>query len=122
MDPSYYSCSMAMGKRTRDRQPLMWVATTDLPTTTSHPFYARLNHLLRERGFDDFAEAQCAAFYADTMGRPSLAPGVYFRLLLIGYFEGLDSERGGMRAPTDSVKLSRVVPCAARAPLPTKLR
>jgi hypothetical protein len=53
---------MAMGKRKRDREPMMWVATTDLPTTASHPFYARLNQLLHERGFDDFAEAQCAEF------------------------------------------------------------
>ena len=83
-----------MGKRKRDRQPTMWVATTDLPTAASHPFYARLNQLLREHGFDDFAEAQCAEFYADGVGRPGLAPGIYFRLLLIGYFEGLESERG----------------------------
>jgi hypothetical protein len=53
-----------------------------------------LNQFLHEHGFDDFAEAQCAAFYAETMGRPGLAPGIYFRLLLIGYFEGIDSERG----------------------------
>jgi hypothetical protein len=85
---------MAMGKRKRNRQPTMWVTTTDLPTAESHPFYARLNQLLREHGFDDFAEAQCAMFYADTMGRPGLPPGIYFRLLLIGYFEGIDSERG----------------------------
>jgi hypothetical protein len=68
---------MAMGKRKRTRQPSMWVATTDLPAA-SHPFYARPNQLLREQGLDDFAEAQCAPFYADTMGRPSLAPGIYF--------------------------------------------
>ena len=85
---------MAMGKRRRDRQPSMWVATTDLPPAASHPFYTRLNQLLRELGFDDFAEAQCATFYAETMGRPGLPPGIYFRLLLIGYFEGIDSERG----------------------------
>jgi Transposase domain (DUF772) len=85
---------MAMGKRKRDRQPSMWVATADFPTAASHPFYTRLNHLLRERGFDGFVEAQCAMFYAETMGRPSLPPGIYFRLLLIGYFEGIDSERG----------------------------
>jgi transposase len=96
---------MAMGKRERDRQPTMWVATTDLPTAASHPFYARLNQLLRERGFDDFAEAQCAAFYADAIGRPSLAPGIYFRLLLIGYFEGLDSERGIAWRAADSFAL-----------------
>jgi len=96
---------MAMGKRERDRQPSMWVATTDLPTVASHPFYTRLNHLLRERGFDDFAEAQCAEFYADTIGRPGLAPGIYFRLLLIGYFEGLDSERGIAWRAADSLAL-----------------
>jgi transposase len=94
-----------MGKRKRDRQPTMWVATTDLPTAASHPFYARLNQLLREHGFDDFAEAQCAEFYADTMGRPGLAPGIYFRLLLIGYFEGLDSERGIAWRAADSLAL-----------------
>jgi transposase len=83
----------------------MWVPTTNLPTAASHPFYRRLNQLLRERGFDDFVEAQCASFYAETMGRPGLPPGVYFRLLLIGYFEGIDSERGiGWRA-TDSLAL-----------------
>jgi len=83
-----------MGKRKRDRQPAIWVTTTDLPTAASHPFYRRLNQLLREHGFDDFVEAQRASFYAETMGRPGLPPGIYFRLLLIGYFEGLDSERG----------------------------
>jgi hypothetical protein len=76
-----YTVRMSMGKRKRKRQPTMWVATTELLTAASHPFYRRLNQLLRERGFDDFVEAQCAGFYAETMGRPSLAPGVYFRLL-----------------------------------------
>src|SRR5438477_2300916 len=63
----YYTVRMSMGKRKRDRQPTMWVATTNLPTAASHPFYQRLNQLLREQGFDDFAEAQCATFYAETM-------------------------------------------------------
>ena len=71
----------------------MWVATADLPTSAGHPFYARLNRVLDDAGFDPFVEAQCAPFYADGIGRPSLAPGRYFRLLLLGYFEGLDSER-----------------------------
>ena len=85
---------MAMGKkRKRDRQASMWVATADLPTSAGHPFYARLNRVLDDAGFDTFVEAQCAQFYADGIGRPSLAPGRYFRLLLLGYFEGLDSER-----------------------------
>jgi hypothetical protein len=66
---------MAMGKRRRDRQP-PWIPTTDLPTAASHPFYRRLNQLLREHGFDDFVEAQCASFYAETLGRPGLPPSI----------------------------------------------
>jgi transposase len=96
---------MSMGKRKRDRQPTMWVPTTDLPTAASHPFYRRLNQLLREHGFDDFVEAQCAGFYAETMGRPGLPPGIYFRLLLIGYFEGIDAERGIAWRAADSLAL-----------------
>jgi transposase len=96
---------MAMGKRTRERQPVLWVATTDLPTAASHPFYRRLNQLLATHGFDDFVEQQCAPFYAETMGRPGLPPGVYFRLLFIGYFEGLDSERGIAWRAADSLGL-----------------
>src|SRR5258706_13148913 len=96
---------MAMGKRKRDRQPAMWMRTPDFPTAASPPFYTRLNQLLREHGFDDFAEGQCATFYAETMGRPSLPPGIYFRLLLIGYFEGIDSERGIAWRAADSFAL-----------------
>jgi len=94
-----------MGKRKRDRQATMWVATTELPTAASHPFYRRLNQLLQEHGFDDFVEAQCAGFYAETMGRPGLPPGVYFRLLLIGYFEGINAERGIAWRAADSLAL-----------------
>src|SRR5579862_5579848 len=96
---------MGMGKRRRARQPPMWVATTELPTAASHPFYRRLNELLRAQGFDDFVEAQCAVFYAEIMGRPGLAPGIYFRLLLIGYFEGIESERGIAWRAADSLTL-----------------
>jgi transposase len=95
---------LALGKRKRLRQPALWVTTTDLPTAASHPFYRRLNHLLREHGFDDFAEGQCARFYADTMGRPSLPSGIV-RLLLIGYFEGIDSERSIPWRAADSFTL-----------------
>jgi transposase len=101
----YYTSPMSMGKRTRERQPAMWLATTELPTAASHPFYRRLDQLLREHGFDDFVEAQCAGFYAETMGRPGLPPGIYFRLLLIGYFEGIDSERGIAWRVADSLAL-----------------
>jgi len=66
---------MSMGKRTRNRQ-------SELPRTAGHPFYERLNGLFNEHGFDDFVEGLCAKFYADRMGRPSLAPGVYSRLPL----------------------------------------
>src|SRR5215470_13491598 len=88
----------------------MWVQTTDLPTAASHPFYRRLNQLLRKYGFDDFVEAQCAGFYAETMGRPGLPPGVYFRPLLIGYFEGIDSERGIAWRAADSLALRDFLP------------
>src|SRR5687767_14167263 len=114
----YYTRRMAMGKRKRDRQPTMWVTTTDLPTAASHPFYRRLNQLLREHAFDDFVEAQCAGFYAETMGRPGLPPGIYFRLLLIGYFEGIDSERGIAWRAADSLALRDFLGVAASKPTP----
>jgi transposase len=60
----------------------------------AHPFYQRVNELLEEEKFDAFAEKECAKFYAANNGRPSLVPGIYFRLLLVGNFAGIDSERG----------------------------
>ena len=81
----------------------MWVAVSDLPQSVSHPFYEKLNRLLAAQAFDDFVETQGRPFYADTMGRPGLAPGIYFRLLLLGYFEGLDSERGIAWRAADSL-------------------
>src|SRR3989449_1371539 len=93
---------MAMGKRKSEQAPL-WFSTTDLPVSPGHPFYVRLNTILDAAGFDRFVEEQCRAFYAPVMGRPSLAPGRYFRLLLIGYFEGLDSERGIAWRAADSL-------------------
>ena len=83
----------------------MWVDTADLPTSDGHPFFERLNRVLEEAGFDAFVEGLCAAFYAARMGRPSLRPGRYFRLLLIGYFEGLSSERGIAWRVADSLSL-----------------
>src|SRR5260370_17545733 len=87
----------------------MWVSATDLPVSPGHPFYARLNAILDEAGFDRFAEEQCRPFYAAVMGRPSLPPGRYFRLLLLGYFEGLDSERGIAWRAADSLAVRRFV-------------
>jgi len=97
-----------MGKRKR-QQAAMWIPTTDLPVSPGHPFYTRLNAILDDAGFDRFAEAQCQAFYAPVMGRPSLPPGRYFRLLLLGYFEGLDSERGIAWRAADSLAVRSFV-------------
>jgi transposase len=94
-----------MGQRRATRQTAIWIARSDLPTPAAHPFYQRLNALLAKAGFDAFVEARCVGFYAATMGRPSLAPAVYFRLLLIGYFEGIDSERGIAWRAADSLAL-----------------
>jgi transposase len=83
----------------------MWVATQDLPRSASHPFYTQLNRILDQSGFDDYVEALCSAFYAPTMGRPSLAPGRYFRLLLLGFFEEIESERGIAWRAADSLSV-----------------
>ena len=99
---------MAMGKRTSEQAP-MWIPTTELPVSPGHPFYVRLNAILDDAGFDRFAEEQCQAFYAPVMGRPGLPPGRYFRLLLLGYFEGLDSERGIAWRAADSLAIRRFV-------------
>ena len=97
---------MAMSRRKdRARTPGLWIATNALPVTGGHPFYQRLNQVLDTHAFDAFVEAQCAPFYAATVGRPSLLPGTYFRLLLIGYFEGIDSERGIAWRTADSLAL-----------------
>ena len=79
--------------------------TADLPTSDGHPFFERLNRVLEDCGFDAFVEGLCSAFYAARMGRPSLRPGRYFRMLLIGYFEGLSSERGIAWRVADSLSL-----------------
>jgi transposase len=85
---------MAMGKKKRkQQQQSMWMLTSELPTSPAHPFYARLNTILEEARFDEFVESRCRRFYSE-IGRPGLSPGRYFRLFLLGYFEGMDSERG----------------------------
>ena len=96
---------MAMGRRQRRRQQELWIAATDVPRGPGHPFYAKLNELLAERGFDDFAEGRCAKFYHDSLGRPGIPPGVYFRMHLVGYFEGISSERGIAWRCADSLGL-----------------
>jgi transposase len=96
----------------------MWVATTSLPRSAGHPFYTRLNALLDEAKFDAFAEAQCAPHYAETMGRPSIPPGVYFRMLLVGYFEGLDAQRAIAWRCSDSLALREFLGLGVTKPVP----
>ena len=94
-----------MGKRRKRPQDTMWVATRDLPKSPGHPFYQRLNRELAANSFDQFVEAACRRFYAAKLGRPSLPPGRYFRLMLLGYFEGLSSERGMAWRAADSLAI-----------------
>jgi transposase len=100
---------MAMGKRRQERQEALFVATDRLPKAAGHPFYERLNGLLAEAGFDAWIEGRCRQYYEtnETRGRPSIAPGVYFRMLLVGYFEGIDSQRGIAWRCADSLGLRR---------------
>src|SRR5580700_5532358 len=96
---------MSLGKRGPDeKQEPIWIEAARLATPAGHPFYERLNRLLSKRGFDVFAESACESFYAK-VGRPGLPPGVYFRALLVGYFEGIDSERGIAWRTADSLAL-----------------
>ncbi len=96
---------MGMGHRPQHQQPDLWVATTDLPHSPGHAFYDKLNALLGEAGFDPHVEGLCQPYYADGVGRDSIPPGVYFRMLLVGYFEGLDSQRGIAWRCADSLSL-----------------
>jgi transposase len=95
---------MALGRK-KQRQESLWIAAQELPRTGGHAFYERVNRILNGNRFDEFAEKACAKFYAPVMGRPGLAPGVYFRMQLVGYFEGLDSERGIAWRCADSLSL-----------------
>src|SRR6476646_8761238 len=97
---------MAMGTRKdRQRQEDLWITYAELATAPGHPFYQCLHTLLDQEKVDQFAEGECVHFYADKNGRPSLTPGTYFRSLLIGYFEGIDSERGIAWRVADSLAL-----------------
>jgi transposase len=101
---------MAMGTRKRrEEQEDIWIAHTELPSALGHPFHQRLNELLEGETVDEFVEGRCAKFYAAKYGRPSLNPGIYFRSLLLGYFEGIDSERGIAWQLADSLGLRRFV-------------
>jgi transposase len=84
---------MAMRKRPQEQQE-GWIATTDMPKSPGHPFYRKLNALLAEADFDRWVEGRCAQYYHEVVGRPSIPPGVYFRMIFSGYFEGIASQRG----------------------------
>ena len=101
---------MAMGTRKqREKQEDIWITHSELASAPGHPFYQRLNELLEAEGFDQFVEQRWAKFYAEKYGRPSLTPGIYFRSLLIGYFEGIGAERGIAWRLADSLALRRFV-------------
>src|SRR6202795_1661268 len=111
--------SMAMGtRRRRQRQERWWISHNELPKGPGHPFYKRVNELLETERFDEFAEKECARFYAENNGRPSLTPGIYFRLLLGGHFEGIDSERGIAWRAADSVGLRQFLGIGVDEPPP----
>jgi transposase len=108
---------MALGRQ-GERQTELMVGWAELPRSPGHAFYDRLQAVLLEAGFDGFAEAQCAPYYARKRGRPSLPPGRYFRLHLIGYFEGIDSERGLEWRCADSLSLREFLRLGTTEPVP----
>ncbi len=97
---------MSLGRK-RDQATTedLFITYSDLPRGPSHPFYLRLDRILQKHEFDRFCEEVCAVAYAEVMGRPSIPPGVYFRMLMIGYFEGIESERGIAWRAADSKSL-----------------
>jgi len=103
---------MALGKRKTNEQ-FAWIASCDLPRSPGHPFYDALNRLLAEAHFDRFVENLCEPYYDERRGAPSIPPGVYFRMLLIGYFEGIDSQRGIAWRVADSLSLRTFLGLAA---------
>ena len=85
---------MAMGKRPEEQQEELFITHDRLPRAPGHVFYRKLNALLADAGFDRWVEALCEPHYAAGTGRPSIPPGTYFRMLLVGYFEGIGSQIG----------------------------
>jgi transposase len=96
---------MALGKRKTERQQELFVPADQLPRSPGHVFYRKLNQLLAEAGFDAWLEECCRPCYADGQGREGIPPGTYFRMLLVGYFEGIGSQRGIAWRCSDSLSL-----------------
>lgn len=95
---------MALGRQPQERQQEFWVACDEMPRSPGHPFYHALNRVLDAANFDQHAEELCEPYYA-TGGRPSIPPGRYFRMLFVGYFEGINSQRGIAWRCSDSLSL-----------------
>jgi transposase len=108
---------MALGRQ-GERQTELMVGWAELPRSPGHAFYDRLQTILVEAGFDRFAEAECAPYYASRRGRPSIPPGRYFRMHLVGYFEGIDSERGLEWRCSDSLSLREFLRLGTTEPVP----
>lgn len=108
---------MALGRRTVEQQGELWIARTELPRSPGHVFYVKLNDVLAEAGFDPWVEDLCRPYYADT-GRPGIPPGVYFRMLLVGYFEGIGSQRGIAWRCADSLSLRKFLGMASNEESP----
>jgi transposase len=104
-------------RKKRERQEALWYGN-ELPSAPGHPFYSRLNGVLEKADFDRFCEKSCAGFYHAKLGRPSLAPGLYFRIMMIGFFEGIDSERGIAWRLADSLTLRRFLSIGLDEPTP----
>jgi len=96
---------MALGRRREEQQQEFWIATSDLPRSVGHVFYRKLNQLLSEAEFDPFIEQLCEPYYHEKAGRPGIPPGIYFRMLLVGYFEGIGSQRGIAWRCADSLSI-----------------
>ena len=96
---------MALGRRKGEQQDELFIMAEHMPKAPGHVFYRKLNAILREAGFDRWVEDFCQPYYAETQGRPGIPPGTYFRMLLIGYFEGIGSQRGIAWRCSDSLSL-----------------
>jgi transposase len=97
---------MALGRRNKQQQGEFWVAAQQLPISPGHVFYEKLNGLLAEGKFDEWLEELCEPYYA-RFGRPGIPPGVYFRMLMVGYFEGIGTQRGMAWRCSDSLSLRK---------------
>jgi transposase len=108
---------MSMGRR-KNKQAELFIASHSLPSSPGHPFYRKLNSLLAEAGFDRYVETLCQPYYDAAWGRPSVPPGVYFRMLFVGYFEGISSQRGIAWRCSDSRSLQEFLGFLPTEPTP----